>query len=96
MKQTHNEVYCCNYVTGRYGGRSPQETDRLELLQSAEPVYYTGDETILEDFTNSNRVDYASELSGGYQNQSARSSNRFNPTETRGTRPPPRGIFDDV
>ena len=84
------------FFPGRYGGRSPQETDRLELLRSAEPVDYTGEETILEDFANASRNDYTSEGGGGYQNQSARGSNRFNPTETRGTKPPPRGIFDDV
>ena len=57
---------------------------------------YTGQETILEDFTNPGRGNYISETSGGYQSQPSRASARFNPTETRGTRPPPRGIFDDV
>ncbi len=80
---------------GRFGGRSFQETDRLELLQSAEPVDYTGTETNLEDFTSA-AVDFDSELDGRYQNQGSRGSGRYNSTASRGSKTPPRGIFDDV
>ena len=76
-------------LLGRYTvPRSPDENDKSELLRQAEPIDYVGgsDINILEDSS------YSTHSSGGYQSQSQFS--RAKPH--RASRPPPKGLFDDV
>lgn len=64
--------------------RSPDENDKSELLRQAEPIDYIGSDNVLDD--------YSSQHGGGYQSQGQYS--RAKPH--RASRPPPKGLFDDV
>ncbi|KAJ8305917.1 hypothetical protein KUTeg_016462 [Tegillarca granosa] len=71
--------------------RSPDEKDTTELLKQAEPIDYTGEmNDPLNDFVRSSE-------SAGYQSSQGASaqSSRFGISRPH-SRPPPKGIFDDV
>ena len=77
-------------VTEKYSvARSPDESDRTELLRQVEPIDYTEDRAdLLADYTRSLNTRSGSQ---GYQAQGSRfSSSRPAPSK------PPRGIFDDI
>ena len=67
--------------------RSPDESDRTELLRQVEPIDYTEDRAdLLADYTRSLGT------RGGYQAQGASRFGSSRPAPSK----PPRGIFDDI
>ena len=75
-------------LLGRHSApRRREESDRMELLQQAEPIDFTpeGNENF-EDFTN------AYTTYGGTGQSQPRRSNNFGSVN----KGPPKGIFDDI
>lgn len=71
--------------------RSPDEKDTTELLRQAEPIDYMGETSDpLNDYIRSSE-------SSGYQSSQGAStqSSRYGMSRPH-SRPPPKGIFDDV
>ena len=93
------------YKPGKHTvARSPQESDRSNLLKDAEPMGYSDphnpdpfqEDGFGDNFGSGRRVHSPA---GGYQTRSVRpTSLRTNVTPSTGrqARNPPRGIFDDI